>query len=99
VKDAEDTHNVCITFVREDLQNLRLYGGRLLEDSSPSDKVSNVIPIISGCVAAYEPGSFKPRFFRYLRDTNNQIPVLRPGGEGTGLIPPPPPAGADEDFT
>jgi hypothetical protein len=98
MKDAEEMHNVCITFVREDLQNLQLYGARLLEDCNASDKVSNVIPVISGCVAEFEPGSFKLKFFRYLRNAGNRIPVLRPGGEGTGLIPPPPPPGADEDF-
>lgn len=55
---------------------------------------SQVIPVMIPCIvdSACNPGDVC-----YLRDPAGNIPVFFPGGEGTGLIPPPP-AFYDEDF-
>jgi hypothetical protein len=105
VKDDDFTHNICITFVREDLQALKLYtldtnkqldkGGHY--DTASGKKYSQVIPVITGCEFKYDQG-FNPISFQYLRNSAGEIPNLRPGGEGSGLIPPPP-AGSDDGLT
>ena len=101
--DDEFTHNICITFVREDLQELRLYNldpDKRLEKQGTRDpgsqkKYSQVIPVITGCYFHLDQ-QFDAQEFRYLRDATGNIPCIRPGGEASGLIPPPP-SGKDDD--
>lgn len=99
--DPDGIHNVCITFVREDLNDVALFGGaingqtKLAKYKTVHEKreFSQLIPIITGC--SNKLNNYKDSGeFKYLR-INGGIPCVRPGGEGTGLIPPPP-TGSDD---
>jgi len=102
IKGEDDVHHVCITFVRENIEkveNMVLYDEKhidtLKEHPSKEKSYSQVIPILSGCVCKLDPAR-RPQSFEYLNEgdpKNGAVYVLRPGGEGTGLIPPPPPSG------
>ncbi|MFM9910230.1 MAG: hypothetical protein ACKVOW_12815 [Chitinophagaceae bacterium] len=97
-------HTVCITFVREMIDQ----SGNLLTHHSgikgtqlyPINSVkaeentyyTQVIPIISGCIAELDQ-KYKNQSFEYLSDGKGNIKIVHPGGEGTGLIPPPPTGG------
>jgi hypothetical protein len=96
----DETQHVCITFVRESGQNPLGLSGKPQKVTVKGKRFTQVIPIITGCVADWGKGKF-----RYLRvDVENpktgkklkRIPYVRPGGEGSGLIPPPPPD--DDNF-
>jgi hypothetical protein len=97
-------HTVCITFVREKIIadcKLETWYSRindtqlLLENSTEKNRgeyYTQIIPIISGCIADLDE-KYHNKKFKYLFDdeSENSIPFIHPGGEGTGLIPPPPP--------
>ena len=102
-KDAseDDTHYVCISFVRDHIdkiETMRLYDSRHIDDLKKYENkkggkcYSQLIPVISGCVCKLD-SSRKTQTFKYLTrsDVKDTINIQRPGGEGTGLIPPPPP--------
>ena len=94
-------HNICVTFVREDLDKIILYGNAVdaktklekYKTEHDNRKFSQLIPIITGCThilnSDKDSGDFKYMTF------NGAIPCVRSGGEGTGLIPPPPTVGDD----
>ncbi len=91
-------HDVCITFVRDDVDNSALgYGGSLdidvlRQNSTRRNGVryTQLIPIITGCRATIDPVTGRYKKFKFLR-IGNKIPYARSGGEASGLIPPPPP--------
>lgn len=88
-------HNIAITFVREDLNRKKLgYKEEYnpLENHSQikgANTYSQLMPIITGCIAKLDDG-FITVEYADLEDKSKKIPFLRSGGEGTGLIPPPP---------
>ncbi|MBL7762324.1 MAG: hypothetical protein JNL23_02745 [Chitinophagaceae bacterium] len=96
--DDDRTHNVAITFVREDLSNKVLrYSEKpksnlsLFKKKYKDKEYSQVIPIITGCVATLDKDFVLEKYQHiYSDEAKTQIPFLRSGGEGTGLIPPPP---------
>ncbi len=97
-------HTVCITFVREMINQrgglLTHYTGIKDTQLDPIYSVqagedtyyTQVIPIISGCIAELDQ-NYKNQSFEYLSDGKGNIKIVHPGGEGTGLIPPPPTGG------
>jgi hypothetical protein len=95
--DGDFTHNICITFVRQesDANELHFYWKNNshieLSQSLPGKTCTQVIPVIAGCVSVLDE-AFKTKSFKYIK-ANGKIPAVRPGGEGSGLIPPPPPGG------
>lgn len=107
-KDNNNKHNICITFVREKIDDKGFFkthhtgipqNGVIQIKSSEKSKYAytQLIPIISGCISELDK-NFQNNKFKYLRNKDGVIPFLRPGGEGSGLIPPPP-AGSDDDFS
>lgn len=98
--DNDKTHNIAITFVREDLSD-KVLGYFEKNDSFDrygkkhnDKKFSQVIPVITGCIARlddnYILNSYDDIVSRKAKKEEKNIPFLRSGGEGTGLIPPPP---------
>ncbi len=104
-------HSVCIVFVREKIvKDYTLTpwpsgytgissNGILLKNSVKKTKqnYTQVIPIIVGCLSELDD-NYQNNKFKYLRDKKRAIPFIRPGGEGGGLIPPPP-TGKDDNFS
>jgi ribosomal protein S18 len=95
-------HTVCITFVREKIKSdhnlITSYSQTnqrqlLIENSVQKNGkyYTQVIPIISGCISELD-SEFHNDKFKYLENESG-IPFVHPGGEGTGLIPPPPKGG------
>lgn len=114
--DEYTHHYVCITFVRQNVQDeedVVLYDSRhisSLKKNANKKGFTQLIPIITGCIGTLD-GSYEVESFKYLRKgdriikgeiikdktiNDNTIEFVRPGGEGTGLIPPPPPK--DDNF-
>jgi len=93
--DDDNTHNICITFVRQNSKHNALgfdSGPKPNQKGKSGGLFTQVVPIITGCVADWNISKF-----RYLRidaenpETNvieKRIPYVRPGGESSGLIPP-----------
>ena len=96
--DDDFRHNICITFVRQELGNNELLyfpKDNSFEKHSQlqnGKKYTQVIPVITGCNAKLNETLTRCEEFHYLR-INEKIPFVRSGGEGTGLIPPPPSGG------
>lgn len=97
--DGVMNHTVCVTFIREDLGNLTVYGEQhiaTLAENAPAaneqpiknKQFSQIIPLLTGCVREFI-ATDKEKSFQHIKDPKDQVIVLRPGGEGTGLIPPP----------
>ena len=103
-QEDEHTHNVCITFVREDWtrKNDDLGYKNGANPASIQEHITKknnkeytqVIPIITGCQSILDPKTRNCKSFEYMK-FDEKIPYVRSGGEGTGLIPPPPPPGND----
>ena len=97
-QDDDFTHNICIVFVRQELGTNKLHYSWKnnshieLSQSLPGKKCTQVVPVIAGCVSVLDETSYKTKSFKYIK-ANGKIPAVRPGGEGSGLIPPPPPGG------
>lgn len=101
------THYICITFVRESigegsspyLYNFSRHIEQLKEFGIKKGEkyYSQLIPIITGCICKLggDYNGYKPVSFEYLSNNSGTdtevISFVRSGGEGTGLIPPPPP--------
>lgn len=107
-KDNDYKHNICITFVREKTDDKGVFkthhtcisqNGVIQVKTSQKSKYgyTQVIPIISGCISELD-SNHQNNKFTYLRNKDGVIPFLRPGGEGSGLIPPPP-TGGDDSFS
>lgn len=107
-EDNLKKHNICITFVREKTDAQGAFkshfthisqNGIIQIKASEKSKYgyTQVIPIISGCISELD-ANFQNNKFTYLRNKDGVIPFLRPGGEGSGLIPPPP-TGGDDSFS
>jgi len=108
-EDGDRKHSVCITFVREMIGDSPLgYNTddnpahkKMLENVTTDKKYTQLIPIITGCECILDNNTIATQSFKYLRDKSGEDGVIlfvRPGGEGTGLIPPPP-TGNDDDFS
>jgi hypothetical protein len=93
--DNDSLHNICISFVRMEINDNELgfmWKNNSHNENSQSVKgktCTQVIPIITGCVTELYSDNGKTKSFKYI-SLNGSIPYVRPGGEGTGLIPPPP---------
>jgi hypothetical protein len=89
---AFDYAPIRIYFVREDLsadeKSLKLYEKRHIQNlkhySIANGKFSQIIPVVVLAENGEEKGP------NILDKTGEYIKVLRPGGEGTGICPPPP---------
>jgi hypothetical protein len=96
IQEHDFTHNICISFVRMEIQENQLgfyWKNKGHTDNSQSNgrkTCTQIIPIITGCIAELDKNDFTTSNFKYLT-VNGKIPFARPGGEGSGLIPPPPP--------
>jgi hypothetical protein len=68
----------------------------LLKNSIKKGTVNytQLIPIIVGCLSELND-NYQNNNFKYLRNKEGAILFVHPGGEGSGLIPPPP-KGKDE---
>jgi hypothetical protein len=83
---------IRIYFVREDLsadeKSLKLYDKYHIQElkkySKANGKFSQIIPVVVLAENGEEKGP------NILDKTGEYIKVLRPGGEGTGICPPPP---------
>jgi hypothetical protein len=101
IADNDHLHNICISFVRmesheHDLGFSWKNNSHVENSQSLNGKTcSQIIPIITGCVAELNKDDYKTKSFKYIK-VNGAIPFVRPGGEGSGLIPPPPPGGGKE---
>jgi hypothetical protein len=98
-------YNICVTFIREktdengkfDNKRIKIYGGNpSMTKVAKESKIgfTQVIPVITGCVLELEyngtDNEYQTRKFKYLENGKDVIPFVAPGGEGSGLIPPPP---------
>ena len=110
-EDHDTKHSVCITLVREVIGDSPLgydtvhmpCHQELFKNVLPKSnkKYTQLIPIITGCECILHGSNKTTESFKYLRDKEGKAGVIsfvRPGGEGTGLIPPPP-TGNDDDFS
>lgn len=61
-----------------------------------SDKCNGYSPVVPILIPHIFTDNAGETAFAYLRDSNGNIPYFLPGGESTGLVPPPPKL--DEDF-
>ncbi|TMI92816.1 MAG: hypothetical protein E6H08_11495 [Bacteroidetes bacterium] len=98
------THNICITLVREDIKDININNndhlgyyrsmnkGDIKMHKKNAKEYTQLIPIITGCQAVLDPNTKKCQSFEFMKIKGN-IPYVRSGGEGTGLIPPPPAGG------
>lgn len=100
----EDYHHmICITFVRDDVNNPVLGYDRCINamdiETAGTDKngkrFTQLVPIITGCDAHLDPVTGRHTTFEFFY-FNEEIPYVRSGGEGSGLIPPPPPSINDQ---
>lgn len=110
-EDHDTKHSVCITFVREIIGDSPLgydplhmpgHQGLLKNLLTKSNKeYTQLIPIITGCeciLSDYDRSTVSFKYLRHEKGEEEIISFVRPGGEGTGLIPPPP-TGNDDDFS
>jgi hypothetical protein len=103
-EDDYYNHNVCVIFIREKINKEGIYITGIKDYNGVFSKLAKVscidytqvIPIISGCVSELDQ-EYQPLNFSYLRNKQGGIPFVKPGGEGSGLIPPPP-RGKDDNL-
>lgn len=93
--DSNTKHSICVAFVREEWGSKNLLYNSHKPMSDASGRFSQIIPIILGCECKLEEKNYTPVSFHVFKNTYG-IPFVRPGGEGTGLIPPPPPNDKDD---
>ncbi len=100
-----DHHRLCITFVRDDLndpvlgfEGCRNFNSIKAQVSSETGRpLTQLVPIVTGCSATVDQITGDYTSFEYFRNPNGNIPYVRPGGEASGLIPPPPPNSNNDD--
>ncbi|MDE3251148.1 MAG: hypothetical protein KGO82_20955, partial [Bacteroidota bacterium] len=104
--DHSMIHLVCIRLVREKLESEKdlvvyeKYHYPTLKANAPKQKpgagvkgsYSQLIPVLCGCIRIFHK-SDEHSSFKEIADKKGNVLVLHPGGEGTGLIPPPKTAG------
>ncbi|MDX2045360.1 MAG: hypothetical protein SFU87_01150 [Chitinophagaceae bacterium] len=96
-------YHICVTFIREKIDEIKgnVTPNIFLKDDAGQvkeygkkkcDGYTQLIPIITGCVCELDDAKGYPvKKFKHLQK-NGSISFVAPGGEGSGLRPPPPTA-------
>jgi hypothetical protein len=93
-------YHICISFIREKIDEMtdvtrytyvKDYPGQIKKIGKKNcDGYTQLIPIVTGCVCKLDKEYLVEGFEDLKKD--GLIPFVAPGGEGGGLIPPPPKA-------